>query len=103
MIPIAIGQETRSLNDVDAHWVTQQIERRLHDGNSVCVAVKIDIPGAQFSLATPACVGRAGANRQCTSLETELISTWRSLGLNQPDFSPGGVNAFIQRMRQLLH
>lgn len=102
MITVTIGQEVRPLNDVDSHWVTQQIERRLRDGISVCVAVKIDVSGAKLSLATPACGGRGGSNREFTALESKLISKWTQLGLNKPDFSPGSVNAFIQRLRQLV-
>lgn len=101
MITLTIGQETRPLNDVDSHWVTQQIERRLRDGISVCVAVRIDVSGAKLSLATPECGGRGGSSREFTPLESELIDKWTQLGLSKPGFAPGAVNAFIQRLRQL--
>lgn len=102
MISISIGPEQRSLSDADPHWVARQIDGRQRDGINVCVVVNIDVSDARLSLATPSCARSGGGGRRPNATESQLITAWNQLGLNDMGFTAGNVIAFLQRLRHLL-
>lgn len=103
MSSIKIGADERPLAAADPHWITQEIVQRRNNGLVVCVVVVIKTPDLDLRLATPSCgSGGGGGGRLPTNRESALIDLWRKHRLDQPDFSPGSVVAFVAQVRQYL-
>lgn len=104
MNTITIGIESRPLEQADSDWIARQVNGRRKDGQSVCVRVSIRTSGINLSRSTPGCPssGGGGAGRPPTSREREVLDLWAKLGLNEGDFSPGNVVAFVRQVLRLL-
>lgn len=100
MSSIKIGDAEKPLSDADPQWITQQINGRRRDGLAVCVVVLIKSADVDICLTTPACGGGGGRGRQLSAGETALIELWKRLGLNNADFAPGNVVAFVKQALQ---
>jgi hypothetical protein len=98
MILISIAGNEHDLEEVGPDWIVQQIERRRRDGLSVCVAVSIRTSDLNIRLSTPECAGRAGGERLPNSEEAIILDLWRHLGLDQNDWAPGKIVAFLRRL-----
>ena len=99
MIKVKIGNEER--NGIDERWIAQQITRRRGSGESVCVQVRIDAEDVNLVLQTPGCLTGAVSGRRPTPLEREVLDLWERHGLNERDFSPGNVIAFLKQLARL--
>lgn len=99
MNTIKIGNEEVPLRDADAQWITQRIVNRRKDGIDVCVIVTITSADVDVKFATPSC-GGGGKGRRLSRREQELLDLWIRHHLNEREFSPGDVVAFV---RQVLH
>ena len=102
MRTIKIGNDERSLGQADAQWITQEINGRRQSGAAVCVIVAIKTDDLDLRLSTPACGGAGGGGRQPTNREQAVLDLWRKHKLNDSDFSPGGVVAFVKQVSQFL-
>lgn len=91
---VQIGGETRSATEADEGWITQQVNRRRREGQSVCVVVSIHTSGIDVNRATPACSGGSGGGRMPNIKERDVIDLWKKHGLTSDDFSAGNVVAF---------
>ena len=60
-ITIRIGSETRNFDDATESWITEQINRRKKDLQSICVEVTIHTSGLNIRFATPGCHASGGA------------------------------------------
>lgn len=100
MVKIKIGGEERNIENVEANWINQQINRRREDGQQVCVQVRIRTDSFDLTLATPTCGGRGGRTPQ--PHEQEIFDLWKKRGLNESDFTGGNLVAFIKQLRKLL-
>lgn len=103
MNTISIGSESRPLEQADAEWITQQINGRRKEGQPVCVRVVIHTAQLNLSYATPAfpSTGRGGG-RPPTAREREILDLWAKHGLNEGDFAPGNVVAFVKQVLRLI-
>lgn len=104
MINITIGNETRSYNDADEHWITQQITRRRQDRVPACATVRILQGDLDLNLVTPGCSsgGSGGGGRSLTHGEQKIVDLWLSRGLNDVNFAPGELVAFLKQLRRAL-
>lgn len=102
MNTIKIGNEQRSLADADAQWITQQINGRRKDGMLVCVVVEITAGDIDVRFATPTCGGGGGGGRPLTMREQEALDIWQRHHLNNENFSPGDVVAFVKQVLRLI-
>lgn len=102
MTSVTIGGDERSLDDASAGWITQQIERRRRDGIAVCVVVRIKTTDLNIHLATPECAHHAGGGRPPNANERGILELWQKHGLNEVNFAPGQVVAFLARLKHLL-
>jgi hypothetical protein len=102
MSTITIGQESRDLFDADPHWINHAILERRKDGHEVCVVVQLDGDHLSMCLRTPACAGGGGGGRTPNPCEREVVELWAKLGLNDSDFAPGNVVAFVQQVKRYL-
>ncbi len=101
-VTVQIGNETRDLDDATESWINEQIDRRRRDGASICITVRIQLPGVDLRLDTPACGGGSGGGRQPNSSEQQIINLWNERKLNSSDFSGGNVVAFVKQLRRLI-
>lgn len=100
MINIKICDDERSIEQIDAHWINQQINQRRREGQSVCVRVHIQENGVDLLLSTPTCANSGSSvGRPPNYQETEIINLWNLRGLNQIDFSGGNLIAFLEQFR----
>ena len=102
MVTIKIGNDSRSLDQADEAWITQQVNRRQKDGLPVCVQITIKEPGFDLILTTPDCGGGGGGGRAPRPEERAIFDLWGKRGLNSDDFSGGNLLAFIKQLRNLL-
>ena len=102
MIRVQIGTSERAIENADPSWITEQINRRRRDGQTVCVRVRIDDSRANMILTTPACAGAGGGNRPPNAQESEIFDLWEKRGLNKGDFAPGNLIAFLNQLMRLI-
>lgn len=102
MSSIRIGSDERNLEDADPHWITQEIQARRADGQAVCVIVNIVTDELNMRLSTPSCGGGGGGGRAPTAREKAIFDLWHERRLDEADFSPGNVVAFIKQLRNYL-
>lgn len=101
MSTIRIGTDERDLRDADPQWITQEIQGRRKDGQSVCVVIQIRTSDLSMTLATPGC-GGGGGGRLPNRREREVFDLWEELGLGEMGFDPGRVVAFVKRVSRYL-
>lgn len=102
MISIRIGSTERKIEDADEHWINQEINRRLADGQSVCVRVTIKEGDLDMALSTPNCpTGGGGGGRLPNAHEQAVFDLWEKLGLSSGRFAGGQVGAFVKQLRRL--
>jgi hypothetical protein len=104
MIFIKIGHYERKLEEADQGWIVRTISGERAEYGQVCVRVRFDLPGVKLDLVTPCCGPRGGRPiDKFNPAEQQLIGLWQELGLSEdPDFPPGKVVAFIQRLSRVL-
>lgn len=102
MSVISIGADRRPLEEADPQWISQEIQGRRNDGQDVCVVVRIEADGLNVTLSTPACAKGGGGGRVPTQRERAILDLWRELGLDESNFTPGAVIAFLKRLRNLM-
>ena len=104
MITVRIaGQERHwgAPDDAEESWIAQQITRRRAAGERVCATVGIITSYVNVGLSTPGCAF-GGGGRPPNADEARIIDLWAKRGLNDPDFSPGSLIAFLRQLAQLL-
>jgi hypothetical protein len=103
MITVSIGSETRSFSDSDEHWITQQIGRRRQDKLPACATVRVAQGDIDLNLVTPGCSsGGGGSTRRLSHGEEKILDLWQKHGLNNPDFAPGELVAFLKQLKREL-
>lgn len=103
MTTVKIGNETRPFETADPQWINQQISARRAAGETVCVVVQVNCPGANLTLATPTCGGgqAGGGGRAPNDLESKIFGLWNERGLNDVKFTGGHLVAFLKQLRSL--
>lgn len=93
MSTIRIGTTERGINGAEPQWINQQINMRRAAGESVCVVVRVNCPGATLTLATPTCsrASGGGGTRAPNDLEQRILELWRERGLDVNEFAGGNV------------
>ncbi len=102
VVTVKIGGEERRIDEVDPHWINQQINARRNAGESVCVRVTIADGEVDLLLSTPNCETGAGGSRQARPRELEVLDLWKQRGLTEEDFTGGGLVAFLQQVERFL-
>lgn len=94
---VTIGDSQRAIDDADAQWITEQLNRRRQAGEAVCVRVAINTGNIDFTLASGDCPTGGGMGRRLTPEEEDVLASWRRFGLDDSDFPPGKLVAFLQQ------
>ena len=101
-VTVRIGQDTRDLDTASESWINDQLNRRRHDGQNICVQITVLGGDGQLVLSTPGCGAGEGGGRQATSREMNILDLWKKLQLNQPTFTGGNLVAFLKQLRRML-
>lgn len=102
MSTITIGTDSRDLVDADPQWINHAIVARRRDGQDICVIFDLDGDLLKLILRAPRRAGGRGVDRSLSHREREVLELWAKLGLNDPDFAPGNVVAFVQQVKHYL-
>lgn len=102
MVTVRIGTIEVLLAEASPDWITQQVNRRRADGDSVCAQVSVAVGDVNLRLTTPQCGGGAGVGRPPNGAERRIIELWSERGLNQPDYTGGQLVAFLQQLRRFI-
>lgn len=96
-ITVRINGMSRQGGDVTPQWITESI-RTARQAGPVCVTVTLAGPLVNLTLATPGCAGGRGGRTldELSEAERELFDLWRRHRLDQLEFPPGGVVAFLK-------
>lgn len=97
-VRVIIGMNERANGSITAQWITEQISRLRHDGAIVCAKVILnDHNGVNLSFATSGCSGLGGGG-QLNDAQQRIVNLWRKLHLNDEDFAPGNLVAFLKQL-----
>ena len=102
MITVTIGGSRLDLTEATPEWINQQVHRRRAAGETVCVQVQIDEPGATMLLASSDCPPRGGGNRPPNALEEKIFHLWEQQHLDKEPATGGHLVAFLSRLKSLL-
>jgi len=95
---ISIGGDQRNIEDADAQWVAEQINRRRRAGESICVRVTIKKQNLDLVLTSADCPPGGGGGRQANREEQAVFNEWARRGLNGSVTEPGPLIAFLQQV-----
>jgi hypothetical protein len=98
MIQVQIGDEKRNLEDVQPHWIQEQLARRRRDNPRVCVRVWFRMPQANFVLSTPDCPRLGRGIASLSPREHEIFALWKRLRLNDPNLEGNDLWAFLKQV-----
>jgi hypothetical protein len=102
MITIQIGSSRKSIEEHYESWIIQQIINRRKDGVLACVKVFIEVGSVNLVLTTPDYTKSRVSRRLPNPQEKDLIDLWDKKGLNEKDFTPGNIIAFLKQIRGTL-
>ena len=102
MVEISIGSSSALLGDANEGRITQQVNRRREDGQSICVRIVFKEPDIDLAFASAGCGGRGGLGRRLSPKEERILELWRKHHLDAADFTGGNVVAFVQQLRNVL-
>lgn len=99
---ISINGSQRTLADAEPNWLANQINGRKHDGQTICLHIRLEQPVA-LTLATQGCglSGGSGASRPYTPKENQVIALWHECGMGEPDLKLGHVMQFLRRLESV--
>ncbi len=96
MITIKIGTAERRDGDIDARWITEQVNARRKEGKKFCVFFKVNCGDVNLNLPSRDCptAGGGGRGRKPNAKEEMILDEWRKLGFTDQDVKPGKVVSF---------
>lgn len=97
-VRVIIGIAERENADIRPDWISEQINRLRSAGEPVCVKVLVNDTDIDLSFATSGCSGLGGGCRKLTGPENKILESWRKLHLNEDEFSPGNMIAFLKQL-----
>jgi hypothetical protein len=102
MVNIMIGKTERPFAEATPEWINQQIGRRRAAGESVCISVRIDEPGAVMSLTTQECPPGSSNNREPNPFEQRIFEVWQQYDLDKPRIETGKLISFLERLSRMI-
>lgn len=100
MIRVTVAGHEHDLDHVQIGTLVQQIARRRNDGEAVCVQVHINFPGIKAAFSTPECPRIK--HRPAKPSEQPLLDAWRKHGLDEANFPPGALAAFLNEVKRTV-
>ena len=103
MIAIEIGAAERRDGDIDAQWITGQVNARRKEGKKFCVIFKLNCGDLNLNLPSRDCptAGGGGGMKKLQPKENVIIDEWRKKGFPDQDVNPGMVVSFWGFVKRL--
>lgn len=103
MITIKIGASERRDVDIDAQWITDQMNERRKEGKKFCVFFKVNCGDLNLNLPSKDCPtsGGSGGGRKPNAKEEIILEEWRKKGFPEHDVNPGRVVSFWEFVKRL--
>jgi hypothetical protein len=103
MITIKIGNNERSDGDINARWITDQVNARRRVGEKICVFFKVNCGDINLSLPSRDCPKSVdgGGGRPPNVKEEFILDEWKKKGFSVNDVNPGMVVSFWEFLKQL--
>jgi hypothetical protein len=102
MIVIKIGTSERRDRDIDARWITDQVNARRGEGKKICVLFNINCGDVNLNLPSKDCSTSGGGGRRKPNAKEEIIlDEWRKKGIPEHDVNPGMVVSFWEFVKRL--
>lgn len=102
MVTVKIGNIEKEIDDVEANWINQQINRRREEKEPVCVRVNIKESIANISFATLDCPRGRGAKFRLNTTEEKILELWKKFKLDTKEFTGGNLVAFVEQLKKLM-
>ena len=96
MITLKIGTAERRDGDIDAGWITGQVNARLREGERFYVLFKVNCGDVNLILPSRDCptAGGGGGGRKPNAKEEFILDEWKNKGFPDQDINPGMVVSF---------
>ncbi|MCH8549930.1 MAG: hypothetical protein LAT80_13755 [Balneolaceae bacterium] len=105
MITIKIGTAEHRDGDIDARWITDQVNKRRKEGEKFCVFFKVNCGDVNLNLTSRDCPksgsGDGGGGRSPNVKEEFILDEWRKKGFPMNDVDPGMVVSFWEFLKRL--
>lgn len=103
MITIKIGTAERRGGDINARWITDQVNARRKEGKKICVLFKINCGDLNLNLPSKDCPasGGSGGGRKPNAKEEIILEEWRKKRFPDQDVNPGMVVSFWEFVKRL--
>ena len=103
MITIRIGTSERRERDIDARWITDQVNARRGEGKKICVLFNINCGDVNLNLPSKNCPnsGGGGGGRKPNAKEQIIFDEWRKKRFPEQDVNPGMVVSFCEFVKRL--
>ena len=101
MITIKIGTAERRDGDINARWITDQVNVRLREGKKFCVLFKVNCGDVNLSLPSRDCPKNGGGGgRKPNAKEEFILDEWRKNKFLDQDVNPGMVVSFWEFVKE---
>jgi hypothetical protein len=97
-INISINGQPR--DGIDEPWITRTINGLRHEGNAVCVRVKVQTDDVDIVVTAGLCDGGTGGGRRPRPREEGLLKQWAECDLNHADFELGHLIRCLKRLER---
>lgn len=101
MITIKIGTAEQRDGDINARWITDQVNARRKEGKKFCVIFKVNCGDVNLNLPSRDCptTGGGGGGRKPNAKEERILEEWRNKGFPDKDVNPGMVVSFWEYVK----
>ncbi|WP_147303542.1 hypothetical protein [Rhodohalobacter sp. SW132] len=101
MIAIKIGTADRRDGDIDARWITDQVNARRREGKKICVLFKVNCGDVNLNLPSRDYPKAGGGGRKPNVNEEFILDEWRKMGFPDQNLNPGMVVSFWEFVKQI--
>ena len=103
MITIKIGTAERRGGDIDAGWISGQVNARRKEAKKFCVFFKVNCGDVNLNLPARDCptAGGGGGGRKPNVKEEFILDEWRKKGFPDQDLNPGMVVSFWEFVKEI--
>ena len=102
MITIKIGTSERRDGDINARWITDQVNSRGKEGEKICVFFKVNCGDVNLNLPSRDCPkSGGGGGRKPNTKEQFILGEWKKKGFPDQDVKPGMVVSFWEFVKRM--
>ncbi|MEX1135393.1 MAG: hypothetical protein WEB89_00740 [Balneolales bacterium] len=104
MITIKIGTSERRDGDINARWITDQVNSRRKTGEKICVIFKVNCDDVNLNLPSRDCPksgGGGGGRRKLSAKVEHILDEWKKKGFPDKDINPGMVVSFWEFVKRV--